>query len=703
MGQKQHLTAPDPKQTKFPRGVPFIIGNELAERFSFYGMKGILVIFMTKHLLDSSGKPAFMDDEAAKAVYHLFTAGAYFFPLIGAILADVLWGKYKTILWISLMYCLGHGMLALMDLGPVYGLWDMKPFLFAGLILIAIGAGGIKPCVSAHVGDQFGQGNKHLLTQVFNWFYFSINVGAAASTLLTPVLLHVYGPWAAFGLPGVLMGLATFLFWLGRNKFVHVPAAGWESWKRETFSPEGKRALRNLAPLFLIFVPVFWALFDQTGSAWVLQAQGMDRNFAGVNWLESQIQAINPILILTFIPIFTYVFYPIMGKFFDPTPLRKIGIGMFMTVAAFGISGMIEARISGGAFDDVSANSSIASWSASRLIDGEADGYGWSSGYLDFDAEDYKAPELIIRLRERKAWTVNAVEINPYAFVGELEPVESAIEGSDGFEEYQAYEIEADRLSTLTKEERQEIEEVPDFDAMAKSVRLFVHRLGAIETIQEIDEDGKTTETEELVWDEVGIIDLEPVNRLQRLEFTSVEASKIKLVVESNQGESIIMKMGTVRVIADGNFASSAIAESDGVWPDVAALGYRPNIAWQILAYLVLTCAEILVSIVCLEFAYTQSPKKMKSFIMGIYFLGVSLGNLFVSGVNFALNNIKDAEGATPLDGATYYWFFSGLMFLASLGFLVFAKTYKGQNFIQGDDDTPAIEAESLAEGTEAR
>ncbi|MEC9002070.1 MAG: MFS transporter, partial [Planctomycetota bacterium] len=217
----QYLTVPT-DSTRLPGGIPYIIGNEAAERFSFYGMKAILTVFMTKHLVDAAGQPAYLSDENAKAVYHLFTAGAYFFPLIGAILADVLWGKYKTILWISLMYCTGHACLALMDLGPATGQWDMAPFMYAGLILIAVGAGGIKPCVSAHVGDQFGSGNKHLLTQIFNWFYFAINFGAAASSILTPIFLATVGPWLAFGLPGVLMAIATFLFWLGRNKFVHV-------------------------------------------------------------------------------------------------------------------------------------------------------------------------------------------------------------------------------------------------------------------------------------------------------------------------------------------------------------------------------------------------------------------------------------------------------------------------------------------------
>ncbi len=514
-----YRTAPDHTRTTMPPGVPYIIGNELAERFSFYGMKGILTVFMTKHMLDAAGAPDFMNDEQGKGVYHLFTAAAYFFPLLGAIIADVFWGKYKTILLISLMYCVGHGCLALMDAGPATGLWDMKPLLFAGLVCIAIGAGGIKPCVSANVGDQFGTGNKRLITQVFNWFYFSINLGAAASNMLTPLLLAKVGPWAAFGLPGVLMAIATFVFWLGRNKFIHVPPAGWPRFKEETFSHDGVRALLNLSPLFLIFVPVFWAIFDQTGSAWVLQAESMDRRFLGMMWLESQVQVVNPALILTMIPLFTYVVYPAMGKFFNPTPLRKIGIGFVLTVAAFAISALIEVAIT------------------------------------------KKAPEVAPQF---------------WAALGQTGPV-------------------PEKLSEV--------------------VRL----------------------AESMNWDQTRI----------------------------NQ-----------------------------------FLDPMPSIGWQFVAYIVLTAAEIMVSIVCLEFAYTQSPPRMKSFIMGVYFLGVSLGNLVVSGVNFTLDAMKDEAGKTPLEGANYYWFFAALMGVTTLVYLVYSQFYRGRTFIQGEQ---RLDAEAGAEGPDAR
>jgi POT family proton-dependent oligopeptide transporter len=341
--EEQYLTAPVPS-TSMPKGIPYIVTNEAAERFSFYGMKGILIIFMTKYLMDSSGGPDLMGHEEAKGYYHMFTSAVYFTPLFGAIIADAFLGKYRTILTLSMVYCAGHLALA-MD--------ETRMGLAIGLGLIALGSGGIKPCVSAHVGDQFGKSNQNLLEKVFGWFYFAINLGAFASTLLTPWLLARYGPHVAFGVPGLLMGLATIFFWMGRNVFIHIPPGGM-AFIRETFSAKG---LGSMARLFVIyaFVAMFWALFDQTGSAWVLQAERMDRNFLGFEWLPSQIQAINPIMIMILIPVFNGVkalrwpgVYPLLHRVYPLTPLRKISIGFFLTVPAFLIPAWIESALDAG-------------------------------------------------------------------------------------------------------------------------------------------------------------------------------------------------------------------------------------------------------------------------------------------------------------------------------------------------------------------
>ena len=341
MADTPHLTAPV-KSKGMPKGIPYIIGNEAAERYSFYGMKAILVIFMTKYLMDSNGEVAPMSEGDAKVWYHLFNSAVYFTPLLGAIIADALFGKYKTIIGLSLVYCAGHLALALDE---------TRLGLTVGLTLIAIGAGGIKPCVSAHVGDQFGKTNGHLLSKIFAWFYFSINFGAFLSQIMTPVLLDRYGPHVAFGVPGGLMLLATIVFWMGRKKFVHIPAGGM-GFLKETFSKTGLKIIGRLCVIY-IFVAMFWALFDQSSSAWVLQADKMDRNLLGLEWLPSQIGAINPVMIMAFIPIFTFLVYPALNRVFPLTPLRKIAIGFFVAVPSFLIPAWIETQIAGGELPNI--------------------------------------------------------------------------------------------------------------------------------------------------------------------------------------------------------------------------------------------------------------------------------------------------------------------------------------------------------------
>jgi POT family proton-dependent oligopeptide transporter len=336
MASSHYRTEPLPI-TGMPPGIGYIVGNEAAERFSFYGMRGILVVFMTKYLMNHDGELDLMTAEQAKSWFHLFMMGVYFFPVLGSLLSDGLLGKYRTIIWLSLVYCAGHAALAIDD---------TRLGLALGLILIALGSGGIKPCVSANVGDQFGPSNKHLLEKVYAWFYFSINFGSLFSTLLIPYLLAEHGPKWAFGVPGVFMAIATVIFWLGRHKFAHRPAGG-IGFLREAFGPEGRSVILSLAGLYA-FVAIFWALYDQTGSAWILQADKMDLNWFGIQLKAAQTHTANPIMILAFIPLFAYVIYPALEKVLVLTPLRKLGIGFLLTAASFCLSALIESWIQAG-------------------------------------------------------------------------------------------------------------------------------------------------------------------------------------------------------------------------------------------------------------------------------------------------------------------------------------------------------------------
>lgn len=336
MAKSKYLTAPVPTK-KMPAGMPCILTTEASERFAFYGMSSILVVFMTRNLMGANGTLDVMAEEPAKAWFHWFISAVYFMPLIGAVISDVWLGKFKTIIWFSMVYCVGFIILALDH---------TRLGLIGGLALIAMASGIIKPCLSANVGDQFGASNKHLLTKFYGWFYFSINLGAAISMYKCPELLDKYGPAVGFGVPGVFMFVAMVSYWLGRYKLVHIPPAGKASWIK-TLDREGIRTLGRICVIF-VFVSMFFALFYQSESAWVLQAGKMNLRWFGKNWLPAQMQAANPVLIMILIPLFSWVIYPVLNRLWPLTPLRKIGIGMFLTAASFLVPVWIEIQLERG-------------------------------------------------------------------------------------------------------------------------------------------------------------------------------------------------------------------------------------------------------------------------------------------------------------------------------------------------------------------
>ncbi|MGE4232810.1 MAG: MFS transporter [Bacteriovoracia bacterium] len=302
--------------SEFPKQIKYIVGTEACERFSFYGMNSILVIFMVKHLR--------FNEPDSEAIYHLFISGCYLLSLLGAYLSDQLMGRYKTILFLSLFYCLGHGALAV---------WDNRMGLYLGLVLISLGAGGVKPCVSSFVADQFTDKQSGLIQKVYDIFYFSINFGSVFSSLLIPVLLVKYGPSVAFAIPGILMGAAVFVFWLGRKDYRHVPPSREIKEKRNW-----KQTFKILWPIMKVFgaVSFFWSLWFQTHASWVLQAEKMQRNYFGVEIQSSQMPSLNPIFVMLLIPLTSLVIYPwLERRGFRMNALRRMVWGMYFAAAAF--------------------------------------------------------------------------------------------------------------------------------------------------------------------------------------------------------------------------------------------------------------------------------------------------------------------------------------------------------------------------------
>ena len=370
-----------------PRQIPFIIANEGCERFSFYGMRNILTVFLTTSLLRYL--PEAQRGDAAKEVFHSFVMGVYFFPLLGGWIADRFFGKYPTILWFSLIYCAGQGCLALFV--------DDRTGFYVGLGLIALGSGGIKPLVASFVGDQFDSKTKHLAKVVFDGFYWIINFGSFFASLLMPQFLKQLGPRVAFGIPGALMLVSTIVLVIGKRRYVMIPPAppdphsfsrvvrtalgkggagtwlalvgvaagaasfllidqldivaviclalvlvlgfgGAGTWmqlerargEHPDHAVDAVRAVLRVLVAFAMVTP-FFSLFDQKASTWVLQADAMSKP----SWFESsQMQALNPAL---------------RRSGWEPTPLRRMTAGIAFAGVAWIVVGIMQLVIDGGA------------------------------------------------------------------------------------------------------------------------------------------------------------------------------------------------------------------------------------------------------------------------------------------------------------------------------------------------------------------
>jgi POT family proton-dependent oligopeptide transporter len=387
--------APDPR-APIPKQIRYIIGNEGCERFSFYGMRNILTVFLVSSLL--LYLPEAERARGAKDIFHTFVIGVYFFPLLGGWLADRFFGKYNTILWLSLVYCAGQACLAMFVTNRLG--------FYIGLGLIALGSGGIKPCVASFVGDQFDQTNKHRAKVVFDAFYWIINFGSFFASLLMPIFLRHLGPAFAFGVPGVLMFVSTAILWLGRKQYIMIPPVspnphsflrvscsaimsgirgqllaavavaiaigsfvltpnfgfviaaclalvaliafgGLGVWLqldsvREKHPAEAIAGVRSVLRVLVLFALVtpFWSLFDQKASTWVLQANDMTKP----SWFQpAQMQALNPALVMLLIPFNNLVLYPALRRFgYEATALRRMTAGIVFAGLSWIVVGAMQ-------------------------------------------------------------------------------------------------------------------------------------------------------------------------------------------------------------------------------------------------------------------------------------------------------------------------------------------------------------------------
>ncbi|NWI28813.1 S15A1 protein, partial [Sula dactylatra] len=626
----------------YPLSIFFIVINEFCERFSYYGMRAVLVLYF-KYFLQ-------WDDNLSTAIYHTFVALCYLTPILGALIADSWLGKFKTIVYLSIVYTIGQAVISVSSINDLTdhnhnGSPDNISVHIAlsmiGLILIALGTGGIKPCVSAFGGDQFDDDQEKQRTRFFSIFYLSINAGSLLSTIITPILraqecgIHSKQRCypLAFGVPAALMAVALVVFIAGSGMYKKVKPQGnimiqvskciafaiknrfrhrskqypkrehWLDWASEKYDKRLIAQIKMVLKVLFLYIPLpmFWALFDQQGSRWTLQATTMDGNFVAIQIQPDQMQTVNPILIVIMVPVVDTVVYPLIKKCkINFTPLRKITVGMFLASLAFVAAALVQVQI-----DKTLPVFPAAGQSQIKIMNlGTADAtvsFGssiqnvtvmprQSTGYMTYKTSQLQSLNIA---SGNKSATVrdNLIEGNRHTL-----GVKSTVTGLYAT-------LLFDNVTSKPEEGNNLIRFINNFPN-AVNVTMGDTSFGTVM----------------------------PIFASNYRLFPG--GQKHNITVQSRTSQQVMSCSVTSKALGFGSAYTIVLNEcsKDGLNVTYSE-DIPPNtvhMAWQIPQYFILTCAEVVFSVTGLEFSYSQAPSNMKALLQAGWLLTVAVGNIIV-------------------------------------------------------------------------
>ncbi|KAM6446847.1 solute carrier family 15 member 1 isoform 1-T1 [Liasis olivaceus] len=651
----------------YPLSIFFIVINEFCERFSYYGMRAVLVLYF-KFFLS-------WDDNLSTAIYHTFVALCYLTPILGALIADSWLGKFKTIISLSIVYTVGQAVLSISSINDLMdGNQDGFPddtkvpvaLSMIGLALIALGTGGIKPCVAAFGGDQFEEDQEKQRSRFFSIFYLSINAGSLLSTIITPILRGVecgihhkqkcYP--LAFGVPAALMAVALFVFIAGSTMYKKVKPQGnimvqvtkcitfaiqnrfkhrskefpkrehWLDWATEKYDKRLITEVKMVLKVLFLYIPLpmFWALFDQQGSRWTLQATTMDGNFGALSIQPDQMQTVNPILIVIMVPIVDAVVYPLIKKcHINFTPLRKMTVGMLLAALAFVVAALVQVQIdktlpvfpSEGQFQVKIVN--LGNDTAKIATAGQ------SITLSPFNATEYITYDV-------KELNVDVSYVNGVH-------TEKIINSGQ-----QRHTLAIQNTPNVTA--TQFVDGITEKPEQGNNMIRFISSLDSVNIT-------------------MGDVAFGKVNTFS--DYKAFQSGSVNITAQIDNA------VCNVASIAFG-YGSAYTIIIKGCIGDKLDIKYIEDIqantvsmAWQIPQYFIITCAEVVFSVTGLEFSYSQAPTNMKSVLQAGWLLTVAFGNIIVLII----------AGASKLSEQwAEYVLFAALLFAVTIIFAIMAYFY---------------------------
>lgn len=693
----------------YPKHVFLILANEFCERFSYYGMKAFLVLYLTDALN--------FDDNTATAIYHSFVVLCYFTPLLGAMIADGWLGKFKTILYISLIYIAGMIIMTItaIPFNGYYVVW--APFI--GLVLIAFGTGGIKPNVSAFGGDQFSPEQARQKISFFSLFYMSINIGSLLSTIITPLIRgYVYCfddncYSLAFGIPAILMIVAELVFASGYKLYTRIPpgesilknlfgcigtAIGrrchcccakkveykddssseggeektpmtkkkrhWLDYAApdydEQFISDVKDVLR-VAWLFLP-LPVFWALFDQQGSRWTLQATQMNGDVGGFIVLPDMIQVLNPLLVVILVPLFESLIYPCMDKLHIPNrALQRMGVGMIFAATAFLLAGFLQMAIDQDFPPGIPAGHAKFQFVNPSSCPVNVRGTLMDQEY-DQNMDPFKnTPYMNVKVANYSfevTWDKTCVGLDSPRWMN----------FTTKFEENVAYQLFTDEndydvhtyIQTILEPTGGSESTVRFYNALDRTVDL---KMTTVNTNQEKDPR------------ELGLVENQTVSKYEEIilfnydvwvNFPFEDGNETVYNISKPVPEEVYSQNGAVYVVIL-HYVNATSKDLLSITQLMEIPPWTTSIFLQVPQYFLITTGEVLFSVTGLSFAYSQAAPSMKSILTAIWLMTVAIGNVVV---------VIVAETGSAMSQMAEFFLFSGLMYVTTVVFAIMTMFY---------------------------
>jgi POT family proton-dependent oligopeptide transporter len=318
---------------KHPPGLAVLFFTEMWERFSFYTMAAVFMLYMKD---EGNGHPFLQEN--ASIINGLYLGTVYFTPFFGGLLADQKWGYRLSILVGAVVMGLGQFLLGV----------DQIASFFAGLVCLVIGNGLFKPNISTLVGKLY-PANDPRLDNAYTLFYMGINLGAFAAPLIAGFIRVRYGYHAAFASAGAGMGLSLLIFLPWQHYLVFTPNDPKQA-VPDPYVPPAVQTERHIALVVIfVLVAVFWMAFKQNANTFPLWAkESTDRTppdwLSGATWLLDKGQfapeyfsSINPLFVILFSPVLVSVWAFLRVRGWEPSTPAKVGLGMVLAAGAFGL------------------------------------------------------------------------------------------------------------------------------------------------------------------------------------------------------------------------------------------------------------------------------------------------------------------------------------------------------------------------------